>query len=82
MNVIGLMSLVGVLLAGFFAAFFLQQTCAESGSEQDALLPLNEEEPSEVNRSQTAHTASAAAPLLKAVTQTPLRNVPVRDPSE
>ncbi len=43
MNVIGLMSFVGVLLAGFFAAFFLQQTRAESGSEQDALLPLNDE---------------------------------------
>jgi hypothetical protein len=45
MNVIILTAFVGLALAGFFIAFFVQQTHSESGAEQDALMPLNEEQP-------------------------------------
>ena len=43
MNVIALMSLIGLGLVALSVVFFIHQTNTESGSEQDALLPLEEE---------------------------------------
>ena len=43
MNVIVLMSLIGLGLVSLSIVFFLHQTNSESGSEQDALMPLDEE---------------------------------------
>ena len=45
MNVIALTAFIGLGLVAFFVAFFIQQTNTNSGSEQDALLPLDEETP-------------------------------------
>jgi hypothetical protein len=43
MNVIVLTTFVGLALVGFALAFFVHQTNSESGGEQDALMPLDEE---------------------------------------
>ncbi len=43
MNVILLTALIGLVLVAFFIAFFLHQNAGQSGSERDALLPLDEE---------------------------------------
>ena len=43
MNVIALMSLIGLGLVSLSIVFFIHQTNSESGSEQDALLPFAEE---------------------------------------
>ena len=45
MNVIALMSLVGLGLVSLSIVFFVHQTNTGSGSEQDALMPLEEESP-------------------------------------
>jgi hypothetical protein len=50
MNVIALTAFIGVALVAFFIAFFVQQTHADSGGEQDALLPLAEENPFTVTK--------------------------------
>ena len=43
MNVIALMSLIGLGLVALSVVFFIHQTNSESGSEQDALLPFADE---------------------------------------
>jgi hypothetical protein len=43
MNVIALTAFVGLALVALSIVFFVQQTSTESGSEQDALLPLQDE---------------------------------------
>ena len=45
MSVISLTTFVGLALAGFFIAFFVQMTNSDNGREQDALLPLTDETP-------------------------------------
>jgi hypothetical protein len=54
MNVILLTAFVGLALASFFIAFFVHQTNAESGAEQDALMPLDEEQPSQPKGASTS----------------------------
>ncbi len=56
MNVIILTAFVGLALASFFMAFFVHQTNSESGGEQDALMPLDEEQTGKPGESKTTTT--------------------------
>jgi len=62
MNVIAMMSFVGLALVAFFVAFFIHQINSESGAEQDALMPLNEETPHAARKPKPHHIHAESTP--------------------